>query len=481
MTVVQPLHRARFATHWEVKPLLSPALPTDGVLLGTELFMLRKQFVAIRPTKQRRELGHTLIVGPTRCGKGLLAVSQLLTWQHSAIVNDIKGDLFNQTAGFRSLLGPVCVLDPTGKGHAYDPLHGSETEDDLLSGATQLLLPQTEEKDPTFTQRAIAMLTCIFMAAQRERAPALPYMRQMLRAGLRGCVERLQAIEPQLATDFLDTDLESADLTEKFLMSCWGTLKARTRPLRTETVIRSLARSDFTPEEIITSEKPVTIYMRWPEKRLRALAPLVKLLWASLIDEMIDTYDQRAGQGCNPVLLMVDEGGRTAIPSLADHATTIAGRNIYIWLAVQSLSQLATVYGPERAQTLRDNMESQIYYRPGDQNTAEYLERRLGRRSAYARSTTERQDGQASESHAEQAIPLLTAQDVQHLKDNEVIGFHRALPPFKLHRMDWRQHPILQKRRTVPQPTLPTLATLADLPTLQSISRPYYVSPDHTR
>ncbi len=41
-------------------------------------------------------------IAPTRGGKGLLATSQLLSWQHSVIVNDIKGELFQQTAGYRS-------------------------------------------------------------------------------------------------------------------------------------------------------------------------------------------------------------------------------------------------------------------------------------------------------------------------------------------------------------------------------------------
>jgi hypothetical protein len=39
---------------------------------------------------------------------------------------------------------------------------------------------------------------------------------------------------------------------------------------------------------------------------------------------------------------------------------------------------------------------------------------------------------------------------------------------FKLHRMDWRQHSLLQKLRTAPLPELRTLAPLADLPSLHS-------------
>ncbi len=475
--VGRALHRARFAHLEEVWPLLSPSFAPDGVLLGTRRALLSKRLVTVRKTKQRPELGNLLIVAPTRSGKGLLAVSQLLTWHHSVIVNDIKGDLFNQTAGFRSLLGPVYVLDPTGAGHAYDPLAGKATEDALYSSAAHLL-HQADERDQIFTQRATTMLACIFAAASREGYAALPYARMMLNAGLAGCVERLQSVAPELATILLNVSIENADLTERFLLSAWGTLDARMRPLLTETVIRSVARSDFTPAQLMTSPRPVTLYMRWKEQDLLGLSPLVRLLWGSLIDELVTTYDSRAGNGCQPVMLLIDEAGRTAIPSLADHATTVVGRGISIWLAVQSLSQLEVVYGKARAQVLRDNMESQLYYRPTDVATASYVEERCGRQSAYAYHTTEQHGGQTSEGRSEQAIPLLSAQDFLRYQDHEVIGFHRALPPFKLKRMDWRQHPLLQKRRTVPPPKLPILATLADLPMMRSISGAHYADPD---
>src|SRR5207249_3677633 len=90
-------------------------------------------FVAVRKMVTRRELGNLLVVAPTRGGKGLLATSQLLSWQHSVVVNDIKGELFLQTAGYRAMLGPVYVIDPQGYGHRFDPLRGKQTEDEFYS------------------------------------------------------------------------------------------------------------------------------------------------------------------------------------------------------------------------------------------------------------------------------------------------------------------------------------------------------------
>ncbi len=106
------LHTARFARFDELHSLLSKDLDTKpSLLLGRSRF---KQMLRVRSQKTRRELGNVLIVAPTRGGKGLLATSQLLTWPHSVVVNDIKGELFAQTAGYRQTLGPV------GQSHLID-------------------------------------------------------------------------------------------------------------------------------------------------------------------------------------------------------------------------------------------------------------------------------------------------------------------------------------------------------------------------
>ena len=164
---------------------------------------------------------------------------------------------------------------------------------------------------------------------------------------------------------------------------------------------------------------------------------------------------------------------------LADQATTVVGRGISLWIAIQSLSQLETVYGKARAQVLRDNMESQIYYRPADLATADYLEHRLGNKSAYAHSQTLRDGEETSEGLAERPIPLLASQDIAQLTDKEIIGFHRHLPPFRLDRCDWRTHPVLAQRRNMPSPQLAKLPYLSDMPIQNTEHQTHgFVDPD---
>jgi hypothetical protein len=138
------------------------------------------------------------------------------------VINDIKGELYSQTAGYRSTLGSVFVIDPTGIGNRYDPLLGHRTEDQLLSAATHLLFKPDEGEGAIFTQRATVMLTQLFLAAREEGVPPLPYVRHMIRAGLPDAAARLNALNPDLAKQVLDVRYEEANFSDRFLLSAWA-------------------------------------------------------------------------------------------------------------------------------------------------------------------------------------------------------------------------------------------------------------------
>lgn len=431
-----------------------------SLLLGRSSF---NRLACVRPTKTRRELGNLLVCAPTRSGKTLLAISELLTWNRSVVVNDVKGELYTATGGYRSSLGPVFVIDPQGLGHRYDPLQGRKTEDALYSSASHLLFQADEGERKIFTQRATTMLQQMFLASRREGIAPFPYIRFLIRLGLADTASRLHTIDPKLATRFLDTKFLNADLTDKFLLSSWGTLTARLQPLLNETVIRSLTCSDFSPAELMCSDTPVTVYIKWKEQDLLALSPLTRVLWSSLIDELTTTYDRLGGRGCKPVLLLIDEGGRTAIPNLHDAATTVCGRGISIFLAIQSLSSLSAVYGRDRAKILLGNMDTTLFYRPNDLDTARYLEERLGSVSAYAHSQTLHSGEETSEGRSERPVPLLSRQEITQLQDTDVLAWHRSYKPLRLKRMDWRAFPLLTHRHSYSPPPLHPLSPLTDI------------------
>ncbi len=163
------------------------------------------------------------------------------------MVNDVKGELFSQTAGYRATLGKVFVIDPTGVGHRYDPTVGKRTDLELKAIAKGLLFKPDEGEGEIFTLRAIRMLTQIFHAARIEGIRLLPYAGQMMNEPLQGVAERLNALDPVLATRFLDVRYAEANFSDRFLLSSWGTLTARLDALLSDSVAQCFAGNDFSP------------------------------------------------------------------------------------------------------------------------------------------------------------------------------------------------------------------------------------------
>jgi type IV secretory pathway TraG/TraD family ATPase VirD4 len=181
---------------------------------------------------------------------------------------------------------------------------------------------------------------------------------------------------------------------------------------------------------------------------------------------MQTTYDKRPGRtgkekGCYPVLLLLDEAGRVKIPQLYEYATTVVGRQISLWVAIQSISQL-DIYGQANAETLLDNMDTQIFYRQ-KRATAKYLEEELGRKSEYSRSQSTRDGTSETQGMSEQGVPLMTSNEIKQMRDFDIIVFHHNLPPFKARRMNWLEHPILRQRQAKQPPTLSPLPPLTPI------------------
>jgi type IV secretion system protein VirD4 len=413
------LYSDRFANTHEVNPLVSHNWQQEaGLLIGVSTF---NHVLSVRAIPKRRELGNVLVTALTRGGKGLLAISQLLTWPHSVVVMDIKGELYEATAGYRETLGPVYVIDPESVGNRFDPLHGRETEEKLYASAKYLLY-QAGERDPIFIERAIRMVTQLFLAGREENDQAgferyrlLPYAGQLLNLPINQVAAHLRAVNPLRATKFLSAlyDPEKDYDEKRFLTSSWETATSRLYPILTDEILRCFNGSDFTAEGLLTSPTPITVYLRLPEADLKALSPLVRLFSQTIIHDGISTHDKRKGKGCYPLLLLLDEAGRVKIPDLDEYATTVVGRQISLWVAIQSIKQL-DVYGEANAETLMDNMDTQIFYRQRGA-TARFLEREVGYHSGYSRSTSSREGGAQTHGMAEQRVPLWSANQFKQI------------------------------------------------------------------
>ena len=112
-------------------------------------------------------------------------------------------------------------------------------------------------------------------------------------------------------------------------------------------------------------------------------------------------------------------------------------------------------------------METQLFYRQTGLGTSEYVEKRLGKKSDYPHSKSTHGHEEHSEGEVEQAVSLMTVQDIAELADEEIIVLHRNRKPIRAKRMDWRDFPQLARLTTEQPSVLPILQepeAIADLP-----------------
>ena len=344
---LEHLHNARFAKLHEIHHLLKTHPGKPSHILGLDSLYGRP--IRVQATKTKPEIGNVLDIGSTRCGKSRREIAQLLSWPGSAVVNDIKGELFKATAGQRALFGKVYVVSPIGRGNQFDPLEGRVSERQLYSSAHHLLYSPTE-KDTYWIERGTKMLTQLFLAATRIGLRPLPFVGQLANLGLNEVATRLNAIDPALAHSFLDaqyvplTDYEKSNSR----VDAWTTLSSRLYALLTDDIVQSFNGSDFSAKDLLFSEEPITVYFCWPESELHALTPLIRLIWEALLNDLIATYDLVGGVGCHPILLSLDEAGRTGLQNLPEYSATVNGRGIAISMSAQSFEQFKSLYGENR-------------------------------------------------------------------------------------------------------------------------------------
>jgi type IV secretion system protein VirD4 len=363
LSTKNPLHGSQLAAFHELVKLYTDKRNISKKMLCLFLAVGKhNQLLYVRPTERRPQLGNLGLFIPTGGGKTQFLITHLLTWPHSAIVNDPKGDLFRKTAGYRAIFSDVYVFDPTGNGNCFDPLIGKNTEDELYAVA-KLLLYEPNEREPAFTERGIKMLKLLFLLAKDKGFSPFPFVSQIARlGGINNAAERMHKLSPEIAKVFLDGEYKpNTDYAEnRFLANSYESLTARLEPFLTETVVKSLKGADFSISDFMLGEKSVTLYLNWPESKLLAMQPLMKLMYGTFLEGLKHVYDNAPDKTkCREVSFPTDEAGITPIPELFKHIATVRSRKMSFLLAYQNISQLHAHYGEYHARTILGNMRVQ--------------------------------------------------------------------------------------------------------------------------
>lgn len=474
----RPLHGdARFARFPEVRK--SGLLGDRGIVVGR----YRRRFLMLDGQH------FALLCAPTRSGKGAgVVIPNMLTWPDSAVVNDLKGEVYKASAGFRACHQRVYLWDPfteTGDSHRFNPLSyvrpGAKRVGDVLAIA-HVIYPHSDKGADTenfFNSQARNLFLGLFLLVQET--PTLPLtVGEMLRqaSGMgeplkdylaRAIRERREKAEPlsEECTDALMRFLSNPDNT---LGSVLATFNAPLVIFADQVVDAATSANDFDLRELRRSR--MSVYLRIAPSRLPEARVILNLFWTLLISVNTRELPQDDPSLRYQVLLAMDEFpalGHVAV--LAKGVGYLAGYNLRFLTIAQSISQLNEIYGINGARAFATNHALQIVFAPREQHDANEYSEMLGYLTAVGISKSSGARGGSSTNRTEHRRALLLPQELKELgPDKEIVLFENAKPILAEKIVYYRDPVFVAVLR--PPPAVPRLGVALNAARAQGRVRP---------
>jgi type IV secretion system protein VirD4 len=416
---------------------------------------------------------HTLLFAPTRSGKGVsIVIPNLLQWQGSALVVDVKGELFQLTSGYRSReLGNRCLrFDPTlSESARYNPLAeirlGTLHEvRDAQNVADILVDPNGDRTRSHWDRTAHALLTALILHVlytQPEKtlggcASFLSRPGVDVSKTLRSMVvgPHTEGKPHPVIASIIQAVLDKAEEERSGVIS---TALSFLDLYRDPLIRLNTATSDFRISDLMNGDRPLTLYLTLPPSDLSRTRSLIRLVLNQYCRRLTEQLEFENGRPVphyrHRLLLLMDEFpalGQLAF--FAESLAYLAGYGVRCVLVAQDLAQLQSVYGPK--ESLTSNCHVRIAFAPNKPETAELLSQMAGQMTVHQERLTRRVDGPllggGSLTPSETQRRLITPDEAMRLPPDETLIFIAGLPPVRALKAPYYRDPELQRRAAYP-------------------------------
>ncbi|MEO1304137.1 MAG: IncP-type conjugal transfer protein TraG [Pseudomonadota bacterium] len=432
---------SRWAKRSEIK--LAGLLTTDGVFLG----QIKNAYLRHDGPE------HVMAFAPTRSGKGVgLVIPTLLSWQHSAVIHDIKGENWDLTSGWRSGFSRVVRFDPTHpQTLCFNPLlevrKGRNEVRDVQNIADILVDPEGGlDRRNHWDKTAHSLLVgAILHVLYAETDKSLAGVAHLLSHPSRSFEDTLDVM---LRTNHLGTDTEpkvhpavaqsARELLNKSENERSGVLSTALSFLslyRDPTVARATSSCDFRISDLVDGEQPLSLYLVVPPSDISRTRPLVRLILNQIGRRLTEAHETTTSER-RQVLLMLDEF--PALGRLDFFETALgymAGYGLRAFLIAQSLNQISKAYGADNS--ILDNCHVRVAFASNDERTAKRISDALGSTTElramknYAGHRLAPWLSHVMVSRQETARQLLTPGEVMQLPADDEIVMVAGAPPVR--------------------------------------------------
>lgn len=400
-----------------------------------------------------------LVIGTTQSGKTSgLAVPAILDWPGPVVATSTKGDLVDDTAGWRAHRGRVQVFDPADvtsyPGSSWTPMANSTTWEGAMADAAGLA-----KAGLMIAGRDLRMGKLWFDGAQKLLGPYL------FAAGRSG----------RTITDVARwIDAEECDAVRDLLGDCPDAVLAHESTFRRRddsrsdlfqiaqqilgvyldpVVARSAHRSEIVAADLFDGGAH-TFFVTAPDSDQDRF----EAVFSTIIRQFFDAADSAAARSGGrlevPLLVVLDEAANIApLHGLDQIVSTASSKRVSVMTVCQDLAQLEDRYGA-KSRTIINNHRGLVLL-PGNKDTETLnLAAQLAGDHSIDRSTVTRNEGgKGSTSTGAEWRPLLSAARGRTLRKNQGVLVYFNLPPIRFRQRPWYRDRRLRRRAHTAPPS----------------------------
>ncbi|AHX11634.1 type IV secretory system Conjugative DNA transfer family protein [Neorickettsia helminthoeca str. Oregon] len=366
---------ARWATEREIRKI--GLRSRKGLLLGKD-----KRGFLIASGYQ-----HALLFAPTGSGKGVgFVIPNLLFWEDSVVVHDIKLENFNLTSGYRKKIGQKVYCwspaDPDGKSHCYNPLDWVSSKPgqmvDDVQKIANLLMP---EQDFWVNEaRSLFLGVVLYILAVPEKVKSFGEVVRVMRSddvtySLAVALDTMGKKIHPVAYMNIAAFLQKADKERSGVISTMNSsLELWANPL----IDTTTATSDFNFMQF--KKDLTTVYVGLTPDNLTRLQPLMQVFYQQATEFLcrsLPSKDEPYG-----VLFMMDEF--PTLGKMEQFKTGIAyfrGYNVRLFLIIQDTEQLKGIYEEAGMNSFLSNSTYRITFAANNIETANLISQLVGNKT----------------------------------------------------------------------------------------------------
>jgi type IV secretion system protein VirD4 len=423
-----PADGSRFATLKDLEAAgLLGGQPGKSVLLGT--FGKGRSAIDVRYSGD----SHFFVNGPSRSGKGRgFVMPNLLEYQGSVIVLDVKRENYKLTGPARMAMGQRCFVFAPGsaQSHRWNPLDfvrpWPERSTDLINLAATLL-PISEKEDGYWKKTARGLLAGILgYVLESMTMEGRRNLRSVLRMFSTGqsfsvVLTNIIAAEPDLDQFILNSFRQHLGRDEEQRPSFEGHVTTALSAFNNLLISEACAASDFDIRDL--RRNPLSLFIAAPVSDFGTVEPIIRLLIQQIHDVMLRSLPGKDEP--HRILMMLDEFYQfERLPEIIKRAPLVAGYGLTIALVAQNIPQIDERYGQQTRNALLGNMDIKLSIAVGDDATAHIVSDNLGRkyeeREGWGKETGLLSAKKASSGRFE-PMPLMDPGAVQRLDDSNTI------------------------------------------------------------